>query len=636
MPDSTVRLCDEADAILLGACGLPSVRYPDNTEIAPQIELRFHFDLYAGVRPARLIPGVPSPIVGADQRGIDLVLIRESTEGLFASMGKGVVTDTEARETLVITRKTSERLFEFSFRLAERRKARGRANGGLTCVDKANVFRAFAFFREMFDEAAKRHPGRQGRPALCRCLLAMLVKRPWDFDVMVTENMFGDILSDLAAGLIGGMGMAPSADIGDRHAVFQPCHGTAPDIMGQGKANPTAMILSAAMMLDWLADKHGLESAAEAGERIERAVDKAYAGGIKPMEFGGSNGTADITKAVLAALTVIPGRATGSSHRTSIQAQCSAYFPLNCGLRFSMKARAAFAEIFQSMQAMPIFLIASMSRLLSILQHCGDGDLGGLNGQRRVAGNGARDLHRRVPQFGIRQHAIDQADPQRFRGIDPHARVHDQPRPGRPDQRDQMLEAVIAIGDAELGGGNAELAVVGGDADIRQHRDLHAAAEAKAADAGDGRLRIVRQQRALRLAALRIFFRGRRIVAGLFELADIGARDESLVAGADQDHDAHVGIVAQFDQRVAEPLPHLERHGVALFGIVEGDDADAVADALQDLAVGMGFFGVLWGCRASGCPVYFSNRRRTEVRMREGRPRRQSSRPRPDARMIFG
>jgi 3-isopropylmalate dehydrogenase len=119
---------------------------------------------------------------------------------------------------------------------------------------------------------------------------------------MVTENMFGDILSDLAAGLIGGLGMAPSADIGDRYAVFQPCHGTAPDIMGQGKANPTAMILSAAMMLDWFADKHGLESAAEAGERIERAVDKAYAGGIKPMEFGGSNGTADIAKAVIEAL----------------------------------------------------------------------------------------------------------------------------------------------------------------------------------------------------------------------------------------------------------------------------------------------------------------------------------------------
>lgn len=301
MPDSTVRLCAEADAILLGACGLPSVRYPDNTEIMPQVELRFHFDLYAGVRPARLIPGVPSPIVGADRRGIDLVVIRESTEGLFASMGKGVVTDKDARETLVITRRTSERLFEFSFRLAERRKARGRP-GALTCVDKANVFKAFAFFREMFDEAARRHPQVKTDRLYVDACSAMLVKRPWDFDVMVMENMFGDILSDLTAGLIGGMGMAPSADIGDRHAVFQPCHGTAPDIMGQGKANPTAMILSVAMMLDWLADKHGLESAAEACERIERAVDQAYADGIRPMEFGGSNGTADIAKAVLAAL----------------------------------------------------------------------------------------------------------------------------------------------------------------------------------------------------------------------------------------------------------------------------------------------------------------------------------------------
>jgi 3-isopropylmalate dehydrogenase len=302
MPESTVRLCEEADAILLGACGLPSVRYPDNTEIAPQIELRLLFDLYAGVRPARLIPGVPSSIVGADARGIDLVVIRESTEGLFASMGKGVVTPEEARETLVITRRTSERLFEFSFRLAERRKARGRADGGLICVDKANVFKAFAFFREMFDEAAQRHPEVRADRLYIDACAAMLVRRPWDFDVMVTENMFGDILSDLTAGLIGGMGMAPSADIGDRYAVFQPCHGTAPDIMGQGKANPTAMILSAAMMLDWLADKHGLESAAEASEAIAHAVDKAYAGGIKPFEFGGSNGTADITKAVLSQL----------------------------------------------------------------------------------------------------------------------------------------------------------------------------------------------------------------------------------------------------------------------------------------------------------------------------------------------
>src|SRR6201982_1367277 len=192
MPHPPTRLCEEADAILLGACGLPSVRYPDNTEIAPQIELRMLFDLSAGVPPPRLIPGVPSPILGATERGIDLIVIRESTEGLFASMGKGVVTHDDARETLVITRKTSERLFEFSFRLAERRKARGKP-GALTCVDKANVFKAFAFFREMFDEAAKRHPDVRTDRLYVDACSALLVKRPWDFDVMVMENMFAEI-----------------------------------------------------------------------------------------------------------------------------------------------------------------------------------------------------------------------------------------------------------------------------------------------------------------------------------------------------------------------------------------------------------------------------------------------------------
>jgi len=301
MPDSTIQLCEQADAILLGACGLPSVRYPDNTEIMPQVELRFIFDLYAGVRPARLIPGVPSPIVGAAERGIDFVLIRESTEGLFASMGKGVVTDDEARETLVVTRKTTERLFDFSLHLTERRKKRGKP-GRLTLVDKANVFKAFNWQRDIFAERKTKFPDVKTDLLYVDACAAMLVKKPWDFDVMVMENMFGDILSDLAAGLIGGLGIAPSADIGDKHAVFQPCHGTAPDIMGQGKANPTAMILSAAMMLDWLADRHDHPPAAEAALRIERAVDKAYASGIKPMEYGGADGTAAITSAVMKAL----------------------------------------------------------------------------------------------------------------------------------------------------------------------------------------------------------------------------------------------------------------------------------------------------------------------------------------------
>jgi 3-isopropylmalate dehydrogenase len=301
MPETTIKLAEEADAILLGACGLPSVRYPDNTEIMPQVELRFIFNLYAGVRPARLVHGVPSPIVGAQEHGIDFVLIRESTEGLFASMGKGITTHDEARETLVVTRKTTERLFDFSLKLTERRKKRGKP-GRLTLVDKANVFKAFNWQRKIFAEREAKFPDVKTDLLYVDACAAMMVKRPWDFDVMVMENMFGDILSDLAAGLVGGLGIAPSADIGDKHAVFQPCHGTAPDIMGQGKANPTAMILSAAMMLDWLADKHDHPPAADAALRIERAVDKAYAQGIKPVEYGGKDGTTAIANAVLKAL----------------------------------------------------------------------------------------------------------------------------------------------------------------------------------------------------------------------------------------------------------------------------------------------------------------------------------------------
>jgi 3-isopropylmalate dehydrogenase len=301
LPETTIRLCEDADAILLGACGLPDVRHTDGTEITPQVDLRFIFDLYAGVRPARLVPGVPSPIADAQARGIDLVIIRESTEGLFASMHKGVVTPEEARETLVITRKTSQRLFEFALRLALSRRGRG-GKGIVHCVDKANVFRAFAFFREIFDECAARHAELRTERIYVDACAAALVQRPWDFDVLVTENMFGDILSDLTAGLIGGMGMAPSADIGDGRAVFQPCHGTAPDIMGKAIANPAAMILSAAMMLDWLGGKFNHAAATHAARRIEAAVDRAFGSGVMRDKVGQPGATSAVASGVLTAL----------------------------------------------------------------------------------------------------------------------------------------------------------------------------------------------------------------------------------------------------------------------------------------------------------------------------------------------
>jgi 3-isopropylmalate dehydrogenase len=299
LPEKTFEAARDADAMLFGAMGWPSIRYPDGTEIAPQLDLRFRLELYAGVRPVRAIPGIPLPLADPRAKDIDLVVVRESTEGLFASRGKGVVEDDrEARDTMVITRKGSERVHEFSFRLAEKRRKKM-----VTCVDKANVFASMAFFRRIFDEVAARHPGVKAQHHYIDATALDLVRRPWDFDVLVTENMFGDIISDQTAALIGGMGMAPSGDIGDEHGLFQPCHGSAPDIAGQGKANPTACILSAAMMLDWLAGRSGNQALAQAARRIEKAVDVIFQSQkLKPFEFGGSAGTQAIRDAVLSNL----------------------------------------------------------------------------------------------------------------------------------------------------------------------------------------------------------------------------------------------------------------------------------------------------------------------------------------------
>ena len=303
LPSQTLQTARQADAILLAAMGDPAVRYPDGTEIGPQLDLRFQLGLYAGVRPVRMLPNLPMVLADPRSRQIDFVLLRESTEGLFASHGKGTVEDDRiARDTMVITRAVSEKLFDFAFHLARQRKTLGRP-GRVTCVDKANVFASFAFFRKIFDERAARFPDLAAEHAYVDATALNMVRRPWDFDVLVTENMFGDILSDLGAGLIGGMGFAPSADIGDEHAVFQPCHGSAPDIAGQGKANPTAMILSGAMMLEWLAARHGVPSAARAAALIRGAVDSAYAdGGLRPIDIGGDAGTRQVAAAVLAKL----------------------------------------------------------------------------------------------------------------------------------------------------------------------------------------------------------------------------------------------------------------------------------------------------------------------------------------------
>ncbi|MEH3148136.1 MAG: isocitrate/isopropylmalate family dehydrogenase [Methylobacterium frigidaeris] len=308
LPAATLEACRRADAILFGAMGWPGVSFADGTEIIPQLDLRMAFDLYAGVRPIRWFPGLPQVLSDERARGIDFVLVREQTEGLFHARGRGVVIDDrEADDTMRITRAGTARVSAFAFGLAGQRRAR-RGGARVTCVDKANVFTSMAFFRKVFDEVAAKHPGIGADHAHVDAMALTMVKKPWTLDVMVTENMFGDILSDLAAGLVGGMGMAPSADIGDRHALFQPAHGTAPDIAGQGKANPCAMFLSAAMMLDWLAVRHD-EPALEVRARlIEAAIEAALGSGTVPMELGGCAGCAEMTRAVIAALPAVIGR----------------------------------------------------------------------------------------------------------------------------------------------------------------------------------------------------------------------------------------------------------------------------------------------------------------------------------------
>ncbi len=302
LPVTSLKACETADAILLGAMGLPDIRYQDGTEIAPQLDIRDHFQLYAGVRPIRTLPGLPLVLSDPRAANIDMVLVREQTEGLFYSRGKTRIEDGVAYDTMAISEKGARRVCEYAYRLAVRRGPRvGADSARLTLVDKANVLGSMAYFREIFLDVGNAFPSVAHDCAYVDATALNLVRKPWDLDVMVTENQFGDILSDLCAGLIGGMGMAPSADIGETHAMFQPAHGSAPDIAGQGNANPIATLLSVAMMYDWLGDKHGSTDLVSAGKLMQDAISQIFAGGnLRPMEFGGLANTADIVTAVCA------------------------------------------------------------------------------------------------------------------------------------------------------------------------------------------------------------------------------------------------------------------------------------------------------------------------------------------------
>ncbi|HUK38422.1 MAG TPA: isocitrate/isopropylmalate dehydrogenase family protein [Methanomicrobiales archaeon] len=263
-----IRAMKEADAVLFGAVTTP----PDPNYRSVVVRMRKELDLYANVRPVR----------GGDA---DIVIVRENTEGLYSGIEE--VGPDRATTLRLVTRKGSERIARFACGLAKGRRH-------LTVGHKANVLKADTLFREACIAAAA-EAGVPVREKFIDALCLDVLQHPRDYDVIVTENMFGDILSDVAAYLVGGLGMLPSGNIGDRHALFEPVHGSAPKHAGRNTANPVAAVRSGAMLLGHLGDREG-----EA--RIERAIGRALSSGVKTRDLGGAAGTREMGEAIVAAL----------------------------------------------------------------------------------------------------------------------------------------------------------------------------------------------------------------------------------------------------------------------------------------------------------------------------------------------
>jgi isocitrate dehydrogenase (NAD+) len=254
------------------------------------VALRQHFDLYANVRPAKSFPGVPSRY-----SDVDIVLVRENTEDLYAGVEHYVDPRRSAAESIaIITRAGSERVIRFSFEYA---RTHGRKK--VTLVHKANIMKmSNGLFLDCGKQIAQEYPDIEFDDMIVDATAMKLVTQPERFDVIVTMNLFGDILSDLMAGLVGGLGVAPAANVGQGGcAIFEAVHGTAPDIAGKGAANPTALMLSAALMLDYV----GQDPAAERLRKgVQAALERAE---TRTQDLGGRANTATFTKGVISAMS---------------------------------------------------------------------------------------------------------------------------------------------------------------------------------------------------------------------------------------------------------------------------------------------------------------------------------------------
>jgi len=287
LPAATIAAVASADATLFGATSSPSTKVEGYT--SPILGLRRHFDLYANLRPVTSLPGPFS------RPGVDLLIVRENTEGLYAGRERREG-DTAIAER-VITVKASARIARTAFDLAVKRQTSRaqkptRSTPQVTIVHKANVLKETdGLFREICLRVAADYPQVVVEEMLVDACAMRLVKDPERFDVILTTNLFGDILSDEAAALVGGLGVAPSGNIGVRAAVFEPVHGSAPDITGKGIANPVGAILSAALMLEHL-------GAQPAATRVQQAVVAALKAGFTTPDLGGQATTAEVVRAI--------------------------------------------------------------------------------------------------------------------------------------------------------------------------------------------------------------------------------------------------------------------------------------------------------------------------------------------------
>jgi 3-isopropylmalate dehydrogenase len=301
LPPATLAACRAADAVLLGAVGGPAWDDP-NAAMRPEdalLGLRGELELFANLRPVRAYESLASasPLRPEVRQGADLLILRELTGGLYFGRPQGRSTDDSGTESAVDTLRYSrpeiERIVELGFELAEGRRGR------LTSVDKANVLASSRLWRQVVDEVARRYPGVRVEHALVDSTAYLVLTQPGHYDVIVTENLFGDILSDEAAAIAGSLGLMASASLGTRvtakgrFGLYEPVHGSAPAIAGQGVANPLATVASAAMLLRWSLGE------GVAADAVDAAVEAAIEEGPRTGDLGGSDGTGAVAEFLL-------------------------------------------------------------------------------------------------------------------------------------------------------------------------------------------------------------------------------------------------------------------------------------------------------------------------------------------------